>query len=161
MVEAGFVVCGGFGAWLAGAVTAMTTLASPISSLPRRCTIPTLPISQRSCSNEPISRNLMSAIGSDQPTFGAGSISISGLPDTYKTVAIPFYAYDSYDISALLGSDGKRINTAGGTPGFQIDFSTDWSAAKFPALIALPKECEGKRRTNRPFCGWKICEPKI
>ena len=32
--------------------------------------------------------------------------------------------------------------------------------AIFPTLVALPKKCEREHRTDRPFGGWKISEPK-
>ena len=37
----------------------------------------------------------------------------------------------------------------------------DLPVAVLPAFIAFPENCKHKHRTERPFGGWKICEPKI
>lgn len=41
-----------------------------------------------------------------------------------------FYAYDSYDLTGLLGPDGKRaLDIDSGSPGYQLSYSVDWTGA--------------------------------
>jgi prepilin-type N-terminal cleavage/methylation domain-containing protein len=51
------------------------------------------------------------------------------VPAAYTPRPIPFYAYDSYDVSSFLLANGaRRANTPGGD--FQIVYAKDWTAAR-------------------------------
>lgn len=72
--------------------------------------------------SSPWNARLMQQYGRDYPNVG--DFCFDHLPDEFKNLALPFYAYDSYDISSYVQADGTR---AGGN-GFQIVYSKDWTA---------------------------------
>lgn len=69
---------------------------------------------------------LQAATGQPGPTFDLGGFCFEGLPDSYSGKPISFYAYDSYDITSLIGADGRRL----GRGAFQIVYARDWTAAE-------------------------------
>jgi len=68
-------------------------------------------------------------LGGNAPTFGTGPFQFSSLLPSFKNITIPFYAYDSYDISAFLMNTGKQAKDGAGNPAYEIHYTRNWNAA--------------------------------
>jgi len=97
------------------------------------------------------------------PTYSAGPFKIPGLTADYNNVPVQFYGYDSYDVTSLPSTDGKRL-VIGGAPAYQVVYSTDWNAAEarglalrqdVPNQLRYPKTMPNDR-TVLTWCNYHV-----
>jgi prepilin-type N-terminal cleavage/methylation domain-containing protein len=82
----------------------------------------------------PWNATLVSNVGHDYPNIGYGPYTYTNLPASYASQPVPFYAVDSYDLSSLMLSTGKRGNNSAGVPGYEFHYSKDWTAVRARGL---------------------------
>ncbi len=78
----------------------------------------------------PSSSSWNNLLGGSVPTFGYGPYSFTSISPSFDNVKVPFYAYDSYDISAFMLTTGKQGKDAGQNPVYEVHYTVNWNAAQ-------------------------------
>ncbi len=84
--------------------------------------------------------------------------SFQSLPQSFANQPIPFYAYDSYDVTAYMDANGKRLAGQDGTPGFQCVYAKDWTGVIGPqdAPYQLKYPNPPPDRTVLAWCNYHV-----
>ncbi len=69
-------------------------------------------------------------LGGTAPTFGTGPFTFSSIRPSYDSVPVPFYAYDSYDVSSFMLNTGKQAKDSSGNPVYEVHYTVNWNAAQ-------------------------------
>jgi prepilin-type N-terminal cleavage/methylation domain-containing protein len=112
--------------------------------------------------SSPWNQYLMATYGKDESRL---PLCRTDLPPSYDGQPVPYYAYDSYDISSALMMDGKRM-PAPGAPngGFYIHYSRDWTGnivRKIDPRLDPPNQCKYPRtmpteKTVLTWCNYHV-----
>jgi prepilin-type N-terminal cleavage/methylation domain-containing protein len=109
--------------------------------------------------SSPWSSILQQQFGRDYPTFGGGlsggGFPFQNLPQNYDGLPIPFYAINSYDITAFLQPDGRRRASD-----YQIVYSRDWTGTigKQDAVNQLKYPNPPTDRTIIAWCNYHVVQ---